>query len=44
VPSGCASRQFHESRSILMLDVILVVIGCGLFAVGIAYAYACDKL
>jgi len=25
-----------------MLDVILIVVGCGCFAVGIAYAYACD--
>jgi hypothetical protein len=30
--------------STLMLDFILVAIGCGLFLVGVAYAYACDKL
>jgi len=27
-----------------MLDVILIVVGFGCFAVAIAYAYACDRL
>jgi hypothetical protein len=27
-----------------MLDVILIVVGSGCFAVAIAYAYACDRL
>jgi hypothetical protein len=27
-----------------MLDVILIAVGCGLFLLGIAYAYACDRL
>jgi hypothetical protein len=27
-----------------MLDVILIAVGCGTFVLGIAYAYACDKL
>jgi len=27
-----------------MLDVILIVVGCGLFLLGIAYAHACDRL
>jgi hypothetical protein len=30
--------------SIRMLDIILIAVGCGCFAVGIAYAYACDRL
>jgi hypothetical protein len=28
----------------LMLDVIFIAVGCGCFVVGIAYAYACDRL
>ena len=31
-------------ESFPMLDVILIAIGCGLFFIGIAYAYACDRL
>jgi hypothetical protein len=27
-----------------MLDIILIVVGCGLFFIGIAYVYACDRL
>jgi len=27
-----------------MLDIILIAVGCGTFAVAIAYAYACEKL
>jgi len=27
-----------------MLDVILIAVGCGLLLLGIAYAYACDRL
>jgi len=27
-----------------MLDVILIVVGSGLFLLAIAYAYACDRL
>jgi hypothetical protein len=27
-----------------MLDVILLILGLGLFVVSIAYAYACDRL
>jgi len=27
-----------------MLDVILLAFGLGLFAISVAYAYACDRL
>jgi hypothetical protein len=27
-----------------MLDVIFILVGCGAFAVAIAYAYACERL
>ena len=33
-----------QVKGIAMLDVILVACGLGLFAVAIAYAYACDRL
>ena len=31
-------------RSTQMLDVILIAVGSGCFAIAIAYAYACDRL
>ena len=31
-------------RSIQMLDVIMLAIGLGFFAVSVGYAYACDRL
>jgi hypothetical protein len=38
--AGSASLEGERA----MLDVILIAVGCGCFAVGIAYAYACDRL
>jgi hypothetical protein len=32
------------ARSIQMLDVILVALGLGFFALSVGYAYACDWL
>lgn len=32
------------TESASMLDVILIAIGCGLFFLAVAYAYACDRL
>jgi hypothetical protein len=28
----------------LMLDIVMLALGFGLFAVGIGYAYACERL
>jgi hypothetical protein len=28
----------------LMLDIVMLALGLGLFAVGISYAYACERL
>jgi hypothetical protein len=36
------TRLTTENTS--MLDVILIAVGCGLFFVAAAYAYACDRL
>ena len=40
--AGRQTRLTTENTS--MLDVILIAVGCGLFFVAIAYAYACDRL
>jgi hypothetical protein len=28
----------------LMLDIVMLILGLGFFAVGIGYAYACERL
>jgi len=33
-----------KSRSIPMMDVVMLAIGLGFFALSIAYVYACDEL
>jgi hypothetical protein len=33
-----------DGRSIQMLDLILLALGLGFFALSIGYAYACDRL
>jgi hypothetical protein len=37
-------RNLNARRIAAMLDIIMIAIGCGTFVLGIAYAYACDKL
>jgi hypothetical protein len=32
------------TRSIFMLDVVMLALGLGFFAAGIGYAYACERL
>lgn len=34
----------HPRGDIRMLDLTLIALGLGLFALSIAYAYACDRL
>jgi len=34
----------HTAQEHLMLDVVMLVLGLGLFALGIGYAYACERL
>jgi hypothetical protein len=36
--------QLRRARSSEMLDIIMLAIGFGFFAVSIAYVYACDQL
>ncbi len=39
-----ARFESRRARSSEMLDVIVLAIGFGFFAVSIAYVYACDQL
>ncbi len=41
---GRARTRRSTLRDLPMLDIILIAVGTGLFLVGIAYAYACDRL
>jgi hypothetical protein len=41
--TGCAARRSHRKEQ-PMLDVILLVVGLGFFAISIAYAFGCDRL
>jgi hypothetical protein len=41
--SGCSSNALVKERP-PMLDVILIAAGIGLFAAGILYAVACEKI
>jgi hypothetical protein len=39
-----ARHGLRVARSIQMLDLIMLAIGLGFFAVSVGYAYACDRL
>jgi hypothetical protein len=38
------ARRKSATRSILMLDIVMLALGFGFFVVGIGYAYACERL
>jgi hypothetical protein len=41
----CTHRfRLHRARSSEMLDIIMLAIGLGFFALSIGYVYACDRL
>jgi hypothetical protein len=41
----CVSTlRVHRARSSEMLDIIMLAIGLGFFALSIGYVYACDRL
>ena len=40
---ACTSSN-ERSKEHLMLDILMLVFGFGLFAAGIGYAYACERL
>jgi hypothetical protein len=37
-------RRVNDGRGIQMLDIIMLAMGLGFFALSIGYAYACDGL
>jgi hypothetical protein len=39
-----AAVPLADNREPVMLDIILIAVGCGTFVLAIAYAYACDRL
>jgi hypothetical protein len=44
---GCADRYCNPNRAhwrIPMMDVLMVALGLGWFALAIGYAYACERL
>lgn len=45
-PVNAQSLRIHISatRSSFMLDIVMLALGAGFFAVGIGYAYACERL
>jgi hypothetical protein len=36
--------ETSATKELLMLDILMIVLGFGLFAAGIGYAYACERL
>ena len=42
--SGSCWHVQNYARSILMMDVVMVALAVGFFAVSIAYVYACEQL
>jgi hypothetical protein len=42
--SGICWHVQNYARSIPMMDVVMVALAVGLFAVSIAYVYACEQL
>jgi hypothetical protein len=44
-PEQCNGRsRKHRRKEHLMLDVVMLVLGLSFFALGIGYAYACERL
>jgi hypothetical protein len=40
----CRRTSFAHCRSSKMMDVIMLAIGLGFFALSVGYCYACDRL
>jgi hypothetical protein len=38
------TKNFDIGRSIQMMDLIMLAIGLGFFALSVGYCYACDRL
>jgi hypothetical protein len=45
LPEHCNERsRKYPRKEPLMLDVVMLGLGLGFFALGIGYAYACERL
>jgi hypothetical protein len=38
------AARMNGAQEYSMLDILMLAIACGLFAVGIGYAYVCERL
>ena len=43
-PDGSERPLANSAQEHLMLDIFMLALGLGFFAVGIGYAYACERL
>ncbi|MDO8397170.1 MAG: hypothetical protein Q7T45_05065 [Bradyrhizobium sp.] len=43
-PQRSRAPKTKRDKEQLMLDIVMLALGFGLFAVGIGYAYACERL
>lgn len=43
-PRTCCSRHKGTTRSNPMMDILMLALGFGFFAVAIGYTYACERL
>jgi hypothetical protein len=43
-PRNCCSRHRDATRSIPMMDILMLALGFGFFALAIGYTYACERL
>jgi hypothetical protein len=43
-PRKCCSRERDATRSNPMMDILMLALGFGFFALAIGYTYACERL
>ena len=43
-PRKCCSRYRDATRSNPMMDILMLALGFGFFALAIGYTYACERL
>ena len=43
-PEKCCSEAKGETRSISMMDILMLALGLAFFALAIGYTYACERL
>jgi len=43
-PEKCSTEAKGATRSISMMDILMLALGFGFFALAIGYTYACERL